>query len=91
MNPMYRKKEKKNLININKYFIDNYDNIYNLEKNMKLMRGLVEDFSKNIQSSEKSRIVDNYTYMLGFARTFGFLDIVKKPIFEQMKVQFSMK
>jgi len=91
MNPRYKKVEKTSRKNVVGYFVKNYDKIHNINKAYEETKVIVAKQVEHIQSSEKTRIINNYSLLLAFAQCFGFKEVVQDAIIEQMKEQFIMK
>ena len=89
-NPKYMKGLQVWYININKYFIDNYDNIFKLPAMQKKHIKVLTEKYKDLSVWDKSRIISNYSLLFGFADCFWLEDVVKKPLLEQLEGQFNM-
>ena len=77
--------------NINGYFINNQEKIYQLKKKYnEIWRPKFAEAFAHIDKAEKERILDNYALLMAFADCFEFADIVEKYIFEQCQTQFDL-
>lgn len=78
------------LKNINKYFIDRYDNIYDIKKHYYIERQKIDEhFSTDGWSLD--RMADNYWLLLAFAQCFWLYDQLKSHIYDQARIQLSME
>lgn len=90
MNPWYRQKHIRSFKNINRYFVDNYNNINSLLMNFDEECAMLTDMFKWQDKSDKDRVIENYWLLLWFAKTFNIYDETKEEIIEQCNQQFSM-
>lgn len=91
MNPRYKRKEKKKRKNITGYLSKNYNKIKDIEKKYNKIQEEIWKLTEHIQSSEKTRIINNYSLLIAFADCFWYRKIAEKHLLEQMYEQFSMK
>lgn len=89
-NKTHRRKIADYCININKYFIDRYDNIKEFSTKYRAWDSNLKARFSSIEKQEKDRIIENYAMLVAFAECFGFSHLVQENIILQCKEQLML-
>lgn len=89
-NKIHRRKIADYSININKYFIDNYDLIKEFKTKYKAREIKLKQRFSTIEKQEKDRILENYSMLIAFSECFRFNHLVQENIILQCKEQLML-
>lgn len=89
-NKIHRRKIAQYSININKYFIDRYDNIKEFNAKYRARDSKLKERFSSIEKQEKDRIIENYAMLVAFAECFEFSYLVQENIILQCKEQLML-
>ena len=89
-NKIHRRKIAQYSININKYFIDRYDNIKEFNAKYRARDSKLKERFSSIEKQEKDRIIENYAMEVALAECFEFSYLVQENIILQCKEQLML-